>query len=576
MKISISTKINMILMLNFFFVSILVGTGSYFLERKRIYKQFENDKSGIVKRLSKVIPQPLYYTNTDLMKELCLIELAGEVLFSIGITELALDVESKPEDFILYYSKDANQEIIELDQKLLLEIAVNLANSEKHIITYTDEYDESYDIGVLELIFTDESVKDELRFSMLKIIINFLLIAISSVFILFFVFRTVIIQKIDHLLNQFSIVSSGDLTATTSLISDDELGNLSKHFQNFIKTLKDTINEIKVQSNSSLETSADLSVSAEQSYVAINAIMKKIETVNSNMVNLLTEVGDSKDRAGNINKFTSKVLHHMRSQSEKMDNANHVIDDMVNSVNNVTSDITSKLEVITALSNTATEGMKEMSKTKNLIVVMSEETESVKKMIDTINDIASVTNLLSINASIEASHAGIAGRGFAVIAKEIGTLANSTSQNATIIEESLKAMLKSIYLSRDSSKTAETYFKSLTTGISDVSKGMKSTHNTMSALSSGNIEVEHSLTELANIGLGVKKSVETMINEVKSIDSSLQSIKDLSSENMDDITHIGINIEEIHSSIDVVSSSGIINKENVAHIDLLLSKKFTT
>ncbi len=167
---------------------------------------------------------------------------------------------------------------------------------------------------------------------------------------------------------------------------------------------------------------------------SVLAIYDKIETLNGDIQKSLSAI---QEIAGTLRSLENKI----EDQSSSITQTSAAIEEMDASISNVRV-ITEKKETASKdLVSHTVEGKRKMEEMGKGIDSIDSNIDSIQEIIKVINHIATQTNLLSMNAAIEAAHAGSAGKGFAVVAAEIRKLSESTSGNAKLISNTLKTII---------------------------------------------------------------------------------------------------------------------------------------
>jgi methyl-accepting chemotaxis protein len=207
-------------------------------------------------------------------------------------------------------------------------------------------------------------------------------------------------------------VSSGDLTEKAKVFSNDELGKLSNGFNDLINALSTMLKEI---SSSSLQLSAaaeQTSTISSQSHESINYQKEQTDMIATAMTEMTATVDEVANSANN-------TLLEVQSANRETSDGQNVVQNSISTINKLASEIERASEVIDKLNMYST---------------------NIGAVLDVIRGIADQTNLLALNAAIEAARAGEQGRGFAVVADEVRTLASKTQESTSEIQEMIERL----------------------------------------------------------------------------------------------------------------------------------------
>jgi methyl-accepting chemotaxis protein len=229
-----------------------------------------------------------------------------------------------------------------------------------------------------------------------------------------------------------------------------------------------------------------------------------------------------------INNLIQELNDTISSQAEAVDHSSAETEEIISSIK-VTSEMSLKQqESVKGLIDIAGRGKESMRKTIQSISEISQSVEGISSAIHIISSIAANTNLLSMNAAIEAAHAGNAGRGFAVVAGEIRRLSENTRENSVSISRTLKNIINGISDTTKQSGETDTRIAQMSKEISGFAETMSVFMNTFNELSAKSGNITASLVSLKEQSSAVKTSYAQMIEMTDKLAKALKDLSDLS------------------------------------------------
>jgi len=224
--------------------------------------------------------------------------------------------------------------------------------------------------------------------------------------------------------------------------------------------------------------------------------------------------------------------------------------DSVASITSIKRDSTGKLLSI------AEKGMKEMEETNTAVEKATSDTHALLEINKIVSDIADRTNLLSMNAAIEAAHAGERGKGFAVVADEIRKLAGSTAENSRIIADSLKNVIISMDLSRNYAKNTNSIFETIVSEIRLVSEAFSEISGSTAELSQGGQEIMSSMQVLQDSSIAIKDGSNKITEDQKNakeqilrVNQFIEEIETISKDIQGTTDNINQSSEYVHTLV---------------------------
>jgi methyl-accepting chemotaxis protein len=278
---------------------------------------------------------------------------------------------------------------------------------------------------------------------------------------------------------------------------------------------------------------------------------KAIELINStnkNFEQLLKQDVIIKNTTILINEIITSInsiFSELNKLSSTGDENSASVNQMTSSVENITQSLETANEHINILYSLSKDGYEHISKSINSINEISETYTTISEMIDEISKIAKQTNLLSMNANIEAAHAGTYGRGFAVVAEEIRKLAEESQIFSNQIREHIEKMTEKINtgvtLIEETGKTFSNIFKEVKTNtnlINDIFSAMTQQAIALRGISSGSDKIAKNafgINENANLQKNKVDKLMLMIGELYTISKNINDISQKNKEHSEQI-----------------------------------------
>jgi hypothetical protein len=249
---------------------------------------------------------------------------------------------------------------------------------------------------------------------------------------------------------------------------------------------------------------------------------KMKDTVNTVLDNVLLEMNRSIEGINGL-------FEEINSAAEYVLASSSTIEEMVKNIHSIDTTLAHNAATVLKLNESSTEGKKRISRMGELIGSVSSQTDSLIRSCLAIGDIADQTNILGMNAAIEAAHAGEAvGKGFAVVAGEIRKLADNSGHQAREISGNLKNIKDLIDSSRESSNNARVQFDSVMSLVNAVKDEAASIKNTMDVQSGGGNQVISSLEKINTLIVKIKDRSADLRSLGESMVRDIHSLKDQS------------------------------------------------
>ena len=310
---------------------------------------------------------------------------------------------------------------------------------------------------------------------------------------------------------------------------------INESIENIKKNLKEESNQIDIAENNNKNI---------QDYIEINS--NNINSININAKNLQDKIIEG---SSDIEKTASSIKETIKN---------------IEDIDSIISNMENKIKNLNSVSLKSKEKIKSASKsTEDLINSLV----ALSNFVSSIRNIARQTNLLAMNAAIEAAHAGKYSAGFAVVAEEIRILSETSDEQADNADKILQEIKDRINITGDNLSDSSEQFASLIKDVSDIIELIENVHNSSTAQSKNMNEILHSVNMISNASESVKSQYIDVTEKFVEIKNNIDSLNSLSLRSERAISSIKNTSENINGHIEnILSNSGnLYNSANGMH-----------
>jgi len=297
---------------------------------------------------------------------------------------------------------------------------------------------------------------------------------------------------------------TGDLTVSLPVKGKDELTDIARYFNETIGKIAGVIRSIGTSTADMEVTGANLADNMLETASAIRQITATTESVKEKMINQAASVTETAATVEEIIRTIKQLNSSIEVQTGSVGQSSSSIEQMVANIASISQTLEKTDQIIKNFVSATGDGKAALVTSNTVTQKITEESGSLMEASNVIQHIASQTNLLAMNAAIEAAHAGEAGKGFAVVADEIRKLSEDSALQGKTITATLKSLIAEIDTLSDSSKIVEEKF--------DVIFGLAEQVKSMSdRLTAAMREQEHGSKEI----LAAIKNINAVTTEVQ-------------------------------------------------------------
>ena len=364
----------------------------------------------------------------------------------------------------------------------------------------------------------------------------------------------------------------GDLRVKLEVASKDEIGMVAEHFNVFIASLHKIISTVKKSVVSLSVTSRGLTSSMDRAQGALDKINGAITIVQDQMHTQSSAVSDVSNTIQDIGSKVSSLNHIIEEQTSSVNDSVASVEQMLSNIQSVTDALSRSTAEFENLARVSEIGFQKIADVQTKVMDISGKSRSMSEANDVIDNIAAQTNLLAMNAAIEAAHAGEAGRGFAVVAGEIRKLAVNSSAQSKSISTALKELVTSITDVVDTSQTLSQAFGDVRNAISVLDNELRIVRDVMDHQSEGNRRVHNSFATIHRLNDEVRSSAAQMALGSQSILAKTADLVAITDEINDSMYKMTSSAEEIGDAVGNVVSLSKTTEQGVQTVKAQISR----
>jgi methyl-accepting chemotaxis protein len=398
-----------------------------------------------------------------------------------------------------------------LDDEVIAATSVNMSWTDLEITAQSKiEALRDLDSQVLPLIAEKLQTRLDDQSSHMLVTASVLLTVMSIIIYLYSAFFLSVQYSIARFFSAAQKIAQGDLTQVINFDGKDEMGQLRDAFNEMTSEVRGILSTVKDTAENVGEKVSDVETIANSSRQAVTTQMAETEEV----ANTIT---DMSERAITVVTMAGEAEQAALSGAERSEQAGQVVDNVITDVQQLSEEMSNSMEAVNRLADNST---------------------NISSILGTIKGIAEQTNLLALNAAIEAARAGEQGRGFAVVADEVRTLASRTQGSAEEIEGLIKEVQQNIHRAVETMEINQKMVNKTVDSSGQVGEALESIRGSMQEIQSKTLEIvstasnqqkaakalDNNLSTIREHGEETVRNVEGTVDAVRQTQSLTESL----------------------------------------------------
>ena len=374
------------------------------------------------------------------------------------------------------------------------------------------------------------------------IFITILFAAITAIIltVLILIVTSNVSKRIVKVRNMTTTLAKKDFNITIIPEGSDEMWYLMTNINNMVHQINEFFLLVKYTAKKALNAEASINESAGSTANAIALIDSNIDEINRKFQDAVTVINSAIGVITEMNLHVDTLVKSSSVQNEAIENSNKAVKEVVKTLEYINQRAVERVKNAGEMHEYISDGDEKISATNEILGKIAQQLDEVYEVVTIINNVAEQTNLLSMNAAIESAHAGDAGKGFGVVAEEIRSLAEETSENADKISKVVNAIVAAVESANASSQAAFDAFEKVSNhadqiveALQEISGGIGKIDNQMQQIkdrsdetSTAADEMNHYCGDLAEMQKHVSQQVDNMNDVVINAIRSLHQIKE--------------------------------------------------
>jgi len=407
------------------------------------------------------------------------------------------------------------------------------------------------------------------------VLLGMVVVSLALSLVLGFVLIRTIRRPLAQAVGLAGAIIQGDLTYKVdpkALEAQDEFGKLMRALNHMQEDLAHSVSQIETSAGTLEQIGGQLGQAIEDTVEAVGSIGQNVEEVNGKVQNQAASVTETSATINQIVKSIEGLQVDIDNQASAVTQSSASIEQMMSNIQSVTKNVEQMGDEFTKLVGASDDGKAKLLTVADKVRLVSAQSRKLLEANGVIKGIAAQTNLLAMNAAIEAAHAGEAGRGFAVVADEIRKLAEMAAKQSGEISKDIASILKEITTVVSATGDSEKAFGTILAEIAVLNRYEQEVKQAMLEQSEGSRQILEAIAQINEITTHVKDSATEITEGSRSIRTEMQNLAAVSEELNVSMHQIDDGTKRIRTSTIVLEQVGQRNAEQVTALAGVVTK----
>lgn len=274
----------------------------------------------------------------------------------------------------------------------------------------------------------------------------------------------------------------------------------------------------------SIESSEKMADAIRKELSAASEVIIRARVQTEHLADLKEQLDSVSSSASGINSAIHEIDGFIDEENTAIQSVSTAVQQIASSLDNVTGIVTERKKVTETLSSAAEKGAEKVSRVLSVMESLNDNIGNITEVITTINEISERTNLLAMNAAIEAAHAGKAGLGFAVVSQEIRKLSEVTRKNSSEIGKTLENMISTLDSARTTAADAGKAMTFINGEVEETSRSFNEITEHMAELSQGGGNIRNSVSTLSQASSDLRERSANMTSKAQNVAASIEKL----------------------------------------------------